>query len=84
MLDLINQFDRIALLKRNTPTSENIMTNQAVIIIKWAASETNGHGAHIDALTYALESGRVEESAKSEIEAKKSEWVKEHNNRFAA
>lgn len=60
------------------------MTNQATTIITWAAAQTNGHGAHIDALTHALESGRIEESAKTEVEAKKAEWVQEHNSRFAA
>ena len=65
-------------------TEQNKMTNQATTIITWAASQANGHGAHIEALTHALESGRVEESARSEVEAKKTEWVKEHNSRFAA
>jgi len=58
------------------------MTSEANKIITWAAAESNGHGAHISALTTAIESGRVSSSVVTELKAKRSEWVSEHNSRF--
>ena len=60
------------------------MTNQAAKIITWATSEFNENGAHVEALTMALESGRVEGQARIEGLAKKEEWVREHNIRIAS
>jgi len=50
-------------------------------IINWAASESNGHGAHIEALNHALTTD-LNEATRKEVEQKRTEWVLEHNARF--
>ena len=50
------------------------MSNEATKIINWAASQSNGHGAHISSLSMAINSDRVSSSVKIELSAKMKEW----------
>jgi hypothetical protein len=56
-------------------TEQNKMTNEAKKIIDWALTEQNNYGGHIDALAYAINSGRVQGEALEQIKAKRTEWV---------
>ena len=58
------------------------MTTTATKIITWAANESNGHGAHIEALTHALNSSEIDSETRGIVEAKRSEWAAEHQARF--
>ena len=50
------------------------MTNEAYKIIQWALLDQNSYGGHIDALTYAINSGRIKGATLSQVEAKRAEW----------
>ena len=52
-------------------------------IINWAANESNAYGAHISALTYAIDGDRITSATRVELKAVRSEWVAEQNKRIA-
>lgn len=56
------------------------MTNESKKIVNWAAAQSNGHGAHISALTDAINSGRVSDSVVEELKITRKEWNKEWNS----
>ena len=58
------------------------MKNQAQKIINWAASESNAHGAHMQALTHAIENGNLPLETIEHLENKMAEWVLEHDKRL--
>jgi len=52
-------------------------------IIGWAANQSNGHGAHIQAISHVLENDEtltLDEA--DELKSKRSEWSDEHSHRF--
>ena len=53
------------------------MNNEAKKIIRWAQKDFNNYGGHIDALTYAINSGRVQGETLEQIKEKRTEWAAE-------
>jgi len=51
------------------------MTNETKKIIDWALTEYNNYGGHIDALTHAINSGRVQGLTLEQIKEKRTEWA---------
>lgn len=51
------------------------MTTEAKKIIGWALTEQNNYGGHIDALTYAINSGRIQGETLEQVKQKRTEWA---------
>ena len=70
----------MSLLNRNTDKETEM--NTATKVINWAASQSNAHGAHIEAISHAINTGDFTTEVTAEIEAKRKEWVSEHETRL--
>ncbi len=59
------------------------MTDEAKKIINWAASQDNGHGAHISALIDATKSNAITDNVKVKLLEKLAEWSNERDVRLS-